>query len=112
MLMAWARMQSNYLPALRWLAAVPNGGWRNRVTAARLKAEGVSPGVPDLMLLYPCGGFHGLFIELKRKRGGQVSQEQHVWIDYLNSVGFLALVCKGEEEARLAILRYLGADGK
>ena len=28
---------------------VPNGGWRNPVEAAALKALGTTPGVPDLL---------------------------------------------------------------
>ena len=38
------------IPACRWLHAIPNGGNRSAVTGARLKAEGVKRGIPDLFL--------------------------------------------------------------
>ena len=47
----WFDMQ---YPALRGrLAAVPNGGQRHPAVAAKLKAEGVRKGFPDMMLLKP-----------------------------------------------------------
>jgi hypothetical protein len=39
-------------PGVYWFA-VPNGGHRNKVTAARLKKEGVRAGVQDLHFLVP-----------------------------------------------------------
>lgn len=49
----------------RRLFAVPNGGARNAVTGAKLKAEGVLAGVWDLFLACPRGKFGGCFIETK-----------------------------------------------
>lgn len=95
-------------PALRGrLAAVPNGGQRHIAVAAKLKAEGVRKGFPDMMLLKPAGGYFGLFIELKRVKGGSVSPEQADWLDWLSQQGFMATVCKGAEEARETIKSYL-----
>lgn len=73
--------------------AVPNGGKRNRITAMKLKAEGVRSGVPDLFIpsLF-------LFIEMKKPEGGKVSDNQKIWIEYLNQVGFKAFVANGFEE--------------
>jgi hypothetical protein len=50
----------------------PNGGFRNRIEAARFKAMGVVPGVPDVLLLHE-GRLRGL--ELKRK-GGRLTPTQ------------------------------------
>ena len=50
---------------------IPNGGRRDKITGARLKAEGVVAGVPDVFLASPRQGFHGLYIEMKRQRGGR-----------------------------------------
>ena len=70
----WFRLQYPKLAGV--LFAIPNGGWRNPTVAAKLKAEGVTPGVPDLFLAYPSGQFHGLFIELKNGKQGRVSENQ------------------------------------
>lgn len=95
-------------PIGRHLFAVPNGGGRSKVEAAILKAEGVRPGVPDLMLALPTGHYHGLFLEMKRQNGGRVSPEQKAWIERLESVCYKAAVCRGFNEARLVTLEYLG----
>lgn len=75
--------------------AIPNGGARSMSTAARLKAEGVSSGVPDLFI--PAWA---LWIEMKRQKGGVVSPEQKDWIAYLKGLDYEVLVCKGAEEAK------------
>ena len=54
---------------------IPNGGRRDKITGARLKAEGVVAGVPDVFLASPRQGFHGLYIEMKRQRGGTVQAD-------------------------------------
>lgn len=47
------------------LFAVPNGGRRDATTAAKLKAEGVVPGVSDLVLLRSNRNHGALLIEMK-----------------------------------------------
>lgn len=76
----WAEMQSGKYPELRLMLHVPNGGKRNAAEAARLKAQGVKPGVPDIFLPIPRQGKHGLWIELKRREGGRLSEHQTEWI--------------------------------
>lgn len=87
--------------------AIPNGGKRGKLEAMRLKQEGVRSGVPDLMIPTPSGGFHGLFIEMKRSSGGTVAKEQKDWMSYLVLKGYKAEVCKGYKEARAVIESYL-----
>lgn len=43
----------------------PNGGSRNGIEAAKLKAMGVKPGIPDCLILDQRHGYSGLSIELK-----------------------------------------------
>ena len=93
-------------PHLR-IFAIPNGGKRGKLEAMRLRLEGVSPGVPDLMIPAPRGPYHGLFVEMKRTKGGSVSKEQKDWIAYLQAQGYQAIVCRGFEEARKEIEYYL-----
>ena len=89
------------------LIAVPNGGKRHIKTAISMKQEGVSKGFPDLFLPVPSSKFHGLFIEMKRQKGGTLSKEQKSWLEYLNSVGYQATVCNGFLEGKEVIACYL-----
>lgn len=82
--------------------AIPNGGQRSLAAAGRLKAEGVSSGVPDLFI--PAWR---LWVEMKRIKGGKLSSEQKDWIAYLESVGFCCIVGKGAEDAMGQIQDFL-----
>ena len=104
--MAWARLNEHRLPALALLFAIPNGGRRDAVTGAGLKAEGVRAGVPDLCLPVARRGFHGFFIELKAS-GGSLSPEQRGWIARLRQAGYAAEVCRGWEAAASRLTHYL-----
>lgn len=89
------------------LFAIPNGTNKSVRQAAWYMAEGLRSGVPDMMLPIPKNGFHGLFIELKRQKGGVLSKTQKDWHEYLNAACYLAVVCHGAEEAKTAINSYL-----
>lgn len=97
-------------PELALFFAVPNGGYRSRRTAGRLKAEGVRRGVPDYLFPVPRGGFNGLAIELKT-RTGRPSPEQRVWLAALRDHGWQAEVCRGWEHAWAVVRDYLASDG-
>ena len=106
-LFSWAAMNSGKRPELRLLFHIPNGGMRSKSEAARFKAEGVKPGVPDLFLPVARGPWHGLFIELKRQKGGRISEAQSKWIDALLKAGYLTVVACGWHEAAEYIEEYL-----
>ena len=38
---AWCALNQTKYPMLKWFHAIPNGGLRDKVTAGKLKAEGV-----------------------------------------------------------------------
>lgn len=91
-------LAANPCPALLRLFAIPNGGQRDKITAGKLKAEGVKRGVPDIMLPAPRGRFAGLFVEMKRPKAtgqaaGATSEDQDSWIGYLRSAGYAVSVC-------------------
>lgn len=90
--------------------AIPNGGHRVMKVAVQMKSEGVKAGVPDLMLPVARSGWHGLFIEMKRTKGGKVSQEQKDWISYLDAQGYCAVVCRGWEAALEVVRGYLDGE--
>ena len=103
----WAAMETAAHPELGLLYAIPNGGKRAIKTAIALKAQGVKSGVPDMCLLVARGGYHGLYIELKRQKGSTVSETQKSWLTALAEQGYKAVVCKGAEEAIGTIKEYL-----
>lgn len=107
-LFRWAAYSLVKYPALDLMYAIPNGGSRNIIEAHNLKKQGVKPGVPDICLPVPSVKYTALYIELKRRKGGRVSEAQRGWIAALNRVGCRAVVCKGWDEARAEIERYLG----
>jgi hypothetical protein len=107
-LIAWTDGEGGEIwPEVRWLYAIPNGGFRHKAVAGKMKAQGVRAGVPDFALDVARGGYHGLRIELKRRTGGALSPAQRDWIAWLTDQGYLAVVCKGWEEARDKLIEYL-----
>ena len=104
----WAEMSTGMYPELALLFHIPNGGSRRDAReGAHFKKLGVKAGVPDLFLPVARNGYHGLFIEMKRTKGGRTSEEQREWIAELNKAGYSAVVCKGWQEAKEEILKYL-----
>lgn len=75
----------NHFPELRrkfW--AVPNGGHRDPITAKKLQATGVIPGVWDVHFFY-----RGTFFVVEFKVGNnQLSKPQNEWIQALADEGF------------------------
>lgn len=58
------------------------------------KRIGVRPGVPDLMIVLPSKKL--IFCEMKRSKGGRVSQFQKEWLKSLNDCkGVKAFVAEG-----------------
>ena len=94
-------------PEVSLLFHIPNGGRRDAAEAANLKRQGVKPGVPDLFLPVARGGYHGLFIELKRRDGGRLSDYQKRWLHLLQRQGYAAVVCHGAKETADTIICYL-----
>ena len=65
--------------------AIPNGERRDAVTGAKLKAEGVTAGAADLIILLPIG--NTLFVEVKTAKGRQ-SPAQKAFQERVESLGF------------------------
>lgn len=110
-LIKWAGYQhlpNSNLKIGDFLVAIPNGGSRNVITGAMLKAEGVRAGFPDLFLCVPTPYNHGLFIEMKAPtKGARLSEAQKDWITKLRFHGYKSIVCYGFLEAKQAIEEYL-----
>ena len=106
-LIDWTILMGRKWPELKLFYHIPNEGKRSPAAAGRLKQEGMKRGVPDNCLPVPRGKYHGLYIELKRVKGGKPTPEQKQWVENLTGQGYLALICKGWEEAAKVIERYL-----
>ena len=88
-------------PDIRILA-IPNGSHRHKAVAAKLKAEGVRRGAPDLLI--PAWR---LWVEMKRQKGGRISIEQKEWIAYLESIGHFVIVGRGWEDAMAQVKAHI-----
>lgn len=106
-LMRWLQCRFQAAYAVTW--HTPNGGRRDKVTAAKLKAQGVKAGIPDLQLAMARGGYFGLFIEFKATppHDAEVSKSQKDMLGQLQGQGYLAVVCRGINEAMTQISAYL-----
>ena len=101
----WFRLEFPEYASL--LMAIPNGGRRDYVAAAKLKAEGVVPGVPDLFLAVPSGGWHGLWVEMKNGKAGEVSPAQREMHEKLRAQGYAVDVCRTFEDFVMTLRDYL-----
>lgn len=102
----WSSYSLRHYPELEAIYAIPNGGLRNLRVGAKLKAEGVKPGIPDLHLPVARGGFHSLYIEMKFGSGKQTAT-QKLRQKILEGHGNKVVVCYGWEEAIGAVKEYL-----
>ena len=86
--------------------AIPNGGYRNKVTAAILKQTGVKAGIPDMAFPIKRGKFNSLYIELKTLKGS-VSAVQKQWHLKLRAEGSAVFVAKGFKECLKGFEAYI-----
>lgn len=82
----WFRLQ--YPQYALNLTSVPNGGLRGKTEAAIMKAEGMTAGAADLLLLVPRGNFGVLGIEFKTQaKGSRQSDAQKRWQEAFERAG-------------------------
>lgn len=98
----WARMHQR----ARRAYAIPNGGHRHVAVAAKLKREGVRPGVLDICVPIAAGDAHSLYIEFKAGHN-QPTREQAEEIAQLVEDGFAVAVCWHTEDAIKVTTDYL-----
>jgi hypothetical protein len=103
---AWARCNSTRYPGCELLFHVPNENAHHKVR------QGVCAGVPDLLLPVARGGYHGLWLELKRAdHSNHPSPAQHAWLTRLEAEGYRCVVAYGAAQAIEAITQYLETRG-
>lgn len=77
--------------------AIPNSTYTKSWNQKRKnKAMGLNAGLPDLFCIIH---FTPVWIEMKRRKGGVLSQAQKDWISALEDSGMTVWVCKGADEA-------------
>jgi hypothetical protein len=102
--------QTQY-PELKYLLfAVPNGGLRDKITAARLKTEGVKSGTADIICLVPKAGYHGFVLELKKLGEKKRKPEQVAFIAEAKAHGFCGCIVEGWELAVQYLEAYLNQE--
>lgn len=87
--------------------AVPNGGLKSMEEGSKLKRMGVKSGVPDICVPILRSTYGGLYIELKRKKGGVISDNQKKWLKLLQNSGQYVAICNGSDEAIKVVTDYL-----
>ena len=103
----WAKHTENMHPELKLLNASLNGVRLSIGQAVKAKAGGMRAGYPDIFLPVARSGYHGLFIELKEKKGNPVQPDQKWWKQELTANDYLAVICYGAEETIAIIKNYL-----
>jgi hypothetical protein len=109
-LFKWIRLQ----PKIKDIAySIPNGAVlagnssKRAIQMNMLKGTGLLQGCPDICVPLPVGAHGALYIELKVKSGGKVSDNQENALNALSQAGNKAVVCHGCDEAIKAIEDYL-----
>ena len=105
-LFRWAEFAEVQYEELKLMYHVPNEGKRSRIAGARLKAQGLKSGVPDVCLPTAHGGYIGLYIEMKVKPN-KPTENQKQWLRKLREQGHLTAVCYSWEEAKQLIEQYI-----
>jgi len=101
---------------------VPNGtqlagtGTRRAMQMASLKAQGLRPGVSDIVMAYPAYGYHGAYFEMKRVRAAYagpaavrsaIRPAQMQWLLRCSAVGYWVAVSYGAAEFMNHVGMYL-----
>lgn len=80
---------------LHWFA-VPNGGYRSKATGAKLKAEGVRSGTPDICIMLEAGKV--AWLEMKASKGS-LGINQKAFKEMAERLGHHWAVAKSLDEA-------------
>lgn len=102
-----AQLHSRQWPELRFLNGSMTGVRLTIGQAVKSKNTGMKRGFPDIFLPVKRGNYSGLFIELKRIKGGRIDPEQKIWATMLISQDYRHEFCKGADAAWEVIIDYL-----
>jgi len=98
-------LEMHYPKLLRCVS--PGAGFRmSPGLGMKMKSMGYQKGTPDITILEPCNGYHGLLIELKAPNG-RLSPEQREYLGHATKKGYKAVVCWAYDAAVEVIKNYL-----
>jgi len=102
------RVRANFgrYPDLAYMRAIPNGGHRSKAVAGKLKAEGVAPGILDVVLPTKSGPYSGLWLEFKRPKE-KMTEAQRDYANYLTRQKYYVHTVYSDEEAWRITMDYL-----
>ena len=106
-LFEWIEKNKDAYKELEFIFATLNGVRLPMGLAMKSKRMGMKAGVPDIIFPIPRGHYHGLFIEMKRTKGGVVSPDQIKWQTFLVNNNYYHQVCRGARQAVEIIMTYL-----
>jgi hypothetical protein len=102
-LFTWVRLLEKEYPLLQLIYHTPNGGYRDKRTAAKLRAMGVKPGVWDIFIPAPSP----LWVEMKVGKN-KLTISQKKWKEDLEVYGYNFATGYTWVEAARAIGLHLG----
>jgi hypothetical protein len=117
-LIRWVRYMELQIPDLRFFIHYPASGFaigarekkaRSRAVIIQrqiLKQLGVCGDVADFFWPVRRGPYPGLWMELKRRRGGKLRDGQRRWLEAMQAQGYAVAVARGLEAAKKIVLSY------
>lgn len=110
-LVRWIRLQ--HPEVSKHIIKIDNEGQRSFVGHDLATKQGLHIGASDLFIAWPCNGFHGAFIEIKKEGWKLVTsnQEHHerqmLFLEKMMKAGYFGALCVGIDECIAAITLYL-----
>ena len=107
----WIRSNQIRIPELQLAYGTLNGVRLAPKLRKKMYLQGNRKGVTDIVLpaKSKTGFYPGLYLELKRLKGGSVSPDQKKYMRLLDEQGYCTRVCKGHKAAIELIKNYLGS---
>lgn len=88
----------------------PMGGTASARQKSKFKKMGAKSGWPDIQISVAKGCYHGLYVELKRSKGGVVSANQKEILTMLDEEGYCTTVARGYDKAVEVVKQYMALE--
>jgi hypothetical protein len=102
--MEWVNLHPSISP---YVIHIPNEGKRSFSFGKKLKKMGMRAGVYDLFIAIPKNGYHGMWLELKSRKG-KLSKEQLQFCEDMGKQDYFPYVVYTIDDAIEIIKEYCG----